>query len=35
MKQTYLDAGVDDFISVSANCFDILKDLQKRKGMIE
>ena len=35
MKQTYLDAGVDDFISVSANCFEILKDLQKRKGMIE
>ena len=28
-------AVIDDFISVSANCFDILKDLQKRKGMIE
>lgn len=31
----YKEAGIDDFISVSANCFDILKDLQKRKGMIE
>lgn len=31
----YTGAGVDDFISVVANCFDILKDLQKRKGMIE
>ena len=35
MEETYRNAGVDDFISVAANCFDILKDLQKRKGMIE
>lgn len=31
----YKEAGIDEFISVSANCFEILKDLQKRKGMIE
>ena len=31
----YREAGVDDFISVKANCFEILKMLQKKKGMIE
>lgn len=33
MKQTYLDAGIDDFISVSANCYEILRQLQQKKGM--
>lgn len=31
----YQAAGVDDFISVAANCYAILKMLQKKKGMIE
>ena len=35
MVEIYKAAGVDDFISVSANCYDILRMLQKRKGMIE
>lgn len=35
LEQVYRDAGVDDFISVKANCFQTLKTLQKKKGMIE
>lgn len=31
----YKEAGVDDFISVKANCYEILTALQKKKGMIE
>jgi methylmalonyl-CoA mutase len=31
----YKAAGIDDFISVSANCYEILRMLQKKKGMIE
>lgn len=33
LEQTYRDAGVDDFISVKANCYNILRMLQKGKGM--
>ena len=29
LEQVYKDAGVDDFISVKANCFQTLKMLQK------
>ena len=32
-KQSYLDAGVNDFISVRSNCLATLTDLQKAKGM--
>lgn len=35
LEQKYLDAGVDDFISVKANCYEILRMLQRKKGMIE
>ena len=35
LEQTYKDAGVDDFISVKANCYQILRFLQKKKGMID
>ncbi len=35
LEAVYKEAGVDDFISVKANCFTILKTLQKKKGMIE
>lgn len=35
LEQVYKDAGVDDFISVKANCFATLKMLQQKKGMIE
>ncbi|MDY6029737.1 MAG: acyl-CoA mutase large subunit family protein [Acidaminococcaceae bacterium] len=35
LEPVYREAGVDDFISVKANCFAILKMLQKKKGMIE
>ena len=34
MEETYKNAGVDDFISVKANCYQILRFLQKKKGMI-
>ena len=32
-KQSYLDAGVDDFINVRSNCLAVLTDMQKAKGM--
>jgi methylmalonyl-CoA mutase len=32
-KQSYVDAGVDDFISVRSNCLATLSSLQKAKGM--
>lgn len=35
LEKIYLEAGVDDFISVKANCFATLKKLQQKKGMIE
>lgn len=35
LEPVYKEAGVDDFISVKANCFATLKMLQKKKGMIE
>ncbi|MDR3355247.1 MAG: acyl-CoA mutase large subunit family protein [Synergistaceae bacterium] len=33
-KQSYVDAGIDDFISVRSNCLAVLTDLQKAKGMM-
>ena len=33
-KQSYIDAGVDDFISIRSNCLDTLSNLQKAKGML-
>ncbi len=35
LEPVYKGAGVDDFISVKANCYEILRMLQKKKGMIE
>lgn len=35
LETTYREAGVDDFISVKANCYKILQFLQKKKGMVE
>lgn len=35
LEATYREAGVDDFISVKANCYQILQFLQKKKGMID
>lgn len=35
LEEIYLKAGVQDFISVKANCYQILRALQKKKGMIE
>lgn len=35
LEKVYLDAGVDDFISVKANCYETLRKLQQKKGMIE
>jgi methylmalonyl-CoA mutase len=32
-KQSYSDAGVDEFISVRSNCLSVLNDIQKAKGM--
>lgn len=34
LEPVYIEAGVDDFISVKANCYKILQFLQKKKGMI-
>lgn len=33
-KDSYIEAGVDDFIHVRANCYKILSELQKEKGMM-
>jgi methylmalonyl-CoA mutase len=33
-KQSYVDAGVDDFISVRSNCLAVLSGIQKGKGII-
>lgn len=35
LEPVYREAGVDDFISVKANCYEILRFLQKKKGMID
>lgn len=35
LEEAYRKAGVDDFISVRANCYKILQFLQKKKGMCE
>lgn len=35
LEEVYRKAGVDDFISVKANCYELLRMLQKKKGMIE
>lgn len=32
-KQSYIDAGVDEFIHVKANCLQILTAMQNKKGM--
>jgi methylmalonyl-CoA mutase len=34
-KQSYLDAGVKDFISIKSNCLTTLTELQKAKGMFK
>ncbi len=33
LEPVYREAGVDEFISVKANCYEILRMLQKKKGM--
>lgn len=35
LEPVYREAGIDDFISVRANCYQILDFLQKKKGMVE
>lgn len=35
LEPIYREAGVDDFISVRANCYKTLQFLQKKKGMIQ
>lgn len=32
-KDAYLEAGVEDFIHVKANCYDILSKIQSTKGV--
>lgn len=34
LESVYREAGIDDFISVRANCYKILQSLQQKKGMI-
>jgi len=33
MKNAYIEAGVDDFISVTANCYEILERIQRERGI--
>lgn len=33
LVETYKEAGVDDFIHVKANCYQLLRSLQDKKGM--
>ena len=33
LEPVYREAGVDDFISVRANCYEILNTLQDKEGM--
>ena len=33
LEPVYREAGVDDFVSVKANCYQILRSLQEKKGM--
>jgi len=33
-KQSYVDAGVDDFVSIRSDCLAVLRDIQQRKGMM-
>ena len=35
LEPVYREAGVDDFISVRANCYQILDSLQQKKGMVD
>ena len=35
LEPVYNEAGIDQYISVKANCYQILQFLQKKKGMIE
>lgn len=35
LLETYKNAGIDDYISVRANCYEILEFLQKKKGMMD
>ena len=34
LLETYNNAGIDEYISVKANCYEVLERLQKKKGMI-
>lgn len=34
LAETYKEVGIDDYINVRANCYEILLTLQKKKGMI-
>lgn len=33
LEPKYIEAGIDEFISVKANCYQILRELQQKKGM--
>lgn len=33
-EQEYRDAGIDDFVHVKANCYQILRNIQKERGII-
>lgn len=35
LLETYKNAGIDDYISVRANCYETLRTLQQRKGMVQ
>jgi methylmalonyl-CoA mutase len=33
LRERFLEAGVDDFVHVRAHCFDVLSNLQQKKGI--
>ena len=35
LLETYKNAGIDAYISVRANCYETLRTLQQRKGMVQ
>ncbi len=35
LEAVYREAGVDDFVHVRANCYEILRSLQREKGMVD
>jgi hypothetical protein len=33
LQECFLEAGLDDFVHVQADCFNVLSNLQQKKGI--